>query len=224
MSHLEVQKALFSIFVVRRETLACPTCAEVGSLMGVEPSPTSAAAVLCSSCSAPTTMEELQVRLPEGKTETRENTSLPTTDNTSEVIAVLRAELKTLQEALAQMTAMYELLMAQVIGDRGKKGNISFPLPAPTKLPSQTLPRKQQTPRKPASATPLHKFTFQAPTLVPTSVSVTNPPSATWAERTKVHLPARKKPSTARSIAADVRVFKEDNGPMSTSTSRATVG
>ncbi|KAG2178934.1 hypothetical protein INT43_001781 [Umbelopsis isabellina] len=44
-----------------------------------------------------------------------------TTDNANEVIAVLRAELKTLHEALAQMTAMYELLMAQVVGDRGKK-------------------------------------------------------------------------------------------------------
>ncbi|KAG2187141.1 hypothetical protein INT44_004811 [Umbelopsis vinacea] len=213
MSHLEVETALLAIFMVRRKTITCPKCDTVGTLKGVEPSPTSKAAAQCSSCSQPTSMDEIHVRLPEQKVASRDATSSSTPDSRDE-LQTLRDEISTLRESLQRMTSMYEVMAAQNIRNMTegmKEKNFSLAPSAPQKTAAQRADQQQQQ-RKPAS-TMLHQFTFQATKAAASTTTAKTPSPPTWAEKAKANLPTRKKPSTTKSIAASVRLFQEETGP-----------
>ena len=117
----------------------------------------------------------------------------------------LRAELRTAL-AVINLTALNEKLMArQSEVGKGKSETSSFPLLVTDKQAKTAAPQPRQT-EKPIFAPESYQFTFREPP-PPT------PNSESWAAKAKAHLPARKKPSAARFIAASVRIFEPATGP-----------
>jgi hypothetical protein len=211
MGVFEDQKALLAIFEARKGTLVCPTCSATGTLKGVEPSPTSRACVHCETCQSQATMEQIQVSLPEPPTKQGKTTTPVAAPSELES---LRAELRLALAAIKRLTAMNERLTAQIIElGKGKSENLSFPPLVSKKLVTTAAPHPSQN-QKPSFAPGSQKFTFRAPKIASTT-TVTSPASnsESWAAKANVNLPARKKPSAARTIAASVRLFQEDTGP-----------
>ncbi|CAO3684361.1 unnamed protein product [Umbelopsis ramanniana] len=193
MGVFEEQKALLAIFEARKDSLACPTCTAKASLKGIEPSPTSFARVQCGNCQSYATMEQIQVSMPEPSA--KKGTITPTASSSE--LESLRTELRSALAAIKRLTALNEKLMArQSEVEKGKSENSSFPHSSPTNLQTE----------KPIFAPASYQFTFREPT-------PRTPNSESWAAKAKAHLPARKKPSAARSIAASVRIFEPATGP-----------
>ena len=124
MSILQEQKLLLAIFEFRRCTLACPTCAEVGSLQGIEPSPTSLTSARCNSCNSTATMGKVQVTLTTAPVPAK-----ATPKTTSDEVEKIRAELRTVRTALQQKTALYEQLFAKMLqeGKTKERATLTFP-------------------------------------------------------------------------------------------------
>ncbi|CAO3684355.1 unnamed protein product [Umbelopsis ramanniana] len=192
--------------MVRRQTIVCPKCNAVGSLRGVAPSPTSMLAVQCSSCSVSVAMADIQVCLPDEPVASQDASEKPTTSDHDKEFKTLRAELSTMRESLRRTIELYELRSAQIISETGKRESFFFPLPIPPKAQPDAVHR----PPTPTEAEVYFSCLHHYPNCCHCHQ---DPLPTTWAEKTKTHLPPRKKSSAARPIAACVRLFQKETGP-----------
>ena len=147
-------------------------------------------------------MERIQVSMPEPPA--KKGTTTPTASPSE--LEKLRAELRSALAAIRRLTALNEKLMArQSEVGKGKSETSSFPPLAADKPVKTTAPQPKQK-EKAIFAPESYQFTFREPTSQ-------TPNSDSWAAKAKAHLPARKKPSAARFIAASVRIFEPATGP-----------